>query len=668
MALTMCRVGILFVLLNLGAVVAEDPPEQLDAKAPESGSLVSEAATEVSLDSLYAHSKNPEAPAEDSLESLDVHIKAPEAAAEDSLESLDVHPKDPEIVLGEGVAEDSLDSPGVTPGPDVDPESLADDSVSTDSLDQAHAYSNASQNLLTDMVNDVVQDAVNNLAFLAPEKGDTVPPFPVTFPGCNCEWNEPGYSCASDILAPDSLSGQPCCCCGLKCLRDHRCSNDQCLTLGFDQQKEIEEEERRIAELLNRSDFVFGNTQDNIPAFIVDLGRGSCTNQKIIKKCAELGLSPVVDHSSYANTANAHGAKGWTNMQPYHWSQMVGRERMRGNGFPIPEDFDQKSMGMCFLANHPSQWALAPTGTSHMWTSGGTIQPLRPGQYDYDGSTTPSKPVPLAQMNDCSSELGCWRTLCVKKDPCVNCASCGNPCGPCGRSNCPPPAPPPPPPCINGKTMSKKYSRKWPHCTNLHGCFGGKKVDERIKACLNNPECDGFSFTHASGDGAPASGGGCLKQNCVPERNGYGYNSHDYWAKEPCSGGGNAPAPAPAPAPAAPQCASAPPSSTHLLVSGAWPCVKTGAPCKKVQMTASNGISHKSGTGMENSHIGVTCCDKDGTGSRPGCKSGVNFDQAVSHCKSQGLDLCTAEQIKAGSGEATGCRFDHGLVWTCSTR
>jgi len=115
------------------------------------------------------------------------------------------------------------------------------------------------------------------------------------------------------------------------------------------------------------------------------------------------------------------------------------------------------------------------------------------------------------------------------------------------------------------------------------------------------------------------------------------------------------------------KCAGAPPSSRHLLVSGAWPCVKTGAPCRKVQMLQSNGVT-RVGSGMENSAIGVTCCDAKGTGSRPGCKSAVNFDQAVSHCKSVGLDLCTAEQIKSGSGEATGCRFDHGLVWTCSVK
>jgi hypothetical protein len=623
------RIGILFVLLKLGAFVAVEPLDQLDANSNEARES----------ESLLVGTDSPDLDVGNDSPDLDVHSEDPEAAAEDSL-------PDPPL--------DSVDA---------GPQDVALNSAGTNSQDLVDDYSNSSQNLMTDMFNDVVQDVVNDVtsvAFLAPEKGDAVPAFPVTFPGCSCKWNEPGYSCESDILAPDSVAGQPCCCCGLKCLQDHRCSDGQCLLLGYDQQKEIEDEEKRLAAELNRTDVTI--LGEGITGYTVSLGKGQCTNKRILERCNELGLTPVCDHSSYAGNAKVC----WTNMQPHHWSQLTGRNAMKQKKFDIPEEFDEKSMGMCFFANYPHPWALAPNSHTLVWTNTGTglIQPLKKGSYGYKGPTTPSSAVTINKMNDCSSELGCWRTLCVKKDPCSNCASCGNPCGPCGTSNCPKTTTSSGALCINGKTMVKKYQAKWPHCTNLGGCFGGRTWEDRVHACLSNPSCNGFSFTHRAGDEAPATGGGCLKHNCDPERNGYGYRSHDYWVKQDCT-----PAPAPAPAPSSqPQCASAAPSSSHLLVSGAWPCVKTGAPCKKVQTTAPNGLTSKSGMGMENSHIGVTCCDAKGVGTRPSCRSGVTFDQAVNHCKSHGLDLCTAEQIKAGSGEATGCRFDHGLVWTCSAR
>lgn len=643
-------VKILFVFFNLGASVpvdsstltgdsafAGDQQYAPDVHSKDPEILQGEPATEDSQDSPDAHSKDPdillgEAGTKGSPDSSDVHSKDAEilqgeAVTDDSLESSDAHSKDPENLLGEAATEDSVDSPNVH---SKDLENFANDS--------------APENLMIDMVNDVVHDVMNDvtsLSLLAPDKGDAVPPFPVTFPGCSCKWNEPGYSCESDILAPDSMAGQPCCCCGLKCLKDHRCSNDQCLTLGYDQQKEIEDEEKRIAELLNNSDVVLSG---NIPAFTVDLGKGQCTNKKIIEKCAELGLTPVCDHSSYAPAAKVC----WTNMQAYHWSHMTHRHQMKQKGFSIPEEFDQKSMGMCFMANYPSnQFALAPSASTHIWTNTGTtvIQPLTPSTH-YKGPKTPSKNVRVSEMNDCSGELGCWRTLCVKKDPCSNCASCGNPCSPsCGKSNCPPPSPVGK--CVNGKQMIKKYTAKWPHCTNL--LLAPTSFSAASSACLSNPACNGFSYTHHAG--TPATGSGYLKKNCDPERGGYGARSHDYWAKGPCQS----------------QCASQPPSPNHLLVSGAWACKKTGAACRKVQMLRSNHDTAVRSS-MENTAIGVTCCDAKGVGTRPGCAQTRTFDQAVSHCKSHGLDLCTAEQIKSGSGEATGCRFDHGLVWTCSVK
>ena len=61
--------------------------------------------------------------------------------------------------------------------------------------------------------------------------------------------------------------------------------------------------------------------------------------------------------------------------------------------------------------------------------------------------------------------------------------------------------------------------------------------------------------------------------------------------------------------------------------------------------------------------IGVTCCNANGVGSRPGCKTG-NYFTAKTHCEANGKTLCTLAQIQAGAGQGTGCFFDDQLVWT----
>jgi len=102
----------------------------------------------------------------------------------------------------------------------------------------------------------------------------------------------------------------------------------------------------------------------------------------------------------------------------------------------------------------------------------------------------------------------------------------------------------------------------------------------------------------------------------------------------------------------------------HTTVSGAFACT-TGADCVRSEKCTENSATTipTSETGLENATIGVTCCDKDGVGTRPGCVSG-NYELAESTCLGESLELCDAQQIKAGSGEREGCHFDHGMVWT----
>jgi len=285
--------------------------------------------------------------------------------------------------------------------------------------------------------NEVVVDDVESISLLAPEKGDAVPQFAVTFPGCSCEWNEPGYSCENDILAPDSMAGQPCCCCGFPdCLADHRCTNEQCLLLGVDQEAQIAAEKKRIADMLKGADFVFPG---NLPAVIVNLGKGQCTSKKILEKCKEKGLTPVCDHAAYAAQAGASGKEVnkecWTNMHPHHWAQQKGRFEMRKKGFLLPLEFDQKAPGLCFFViakSQASRFGHTNSAETAVWTDKRsniirtlTERSMGSGHYGYQGPDVPKKSVTIGEVDDGTSELGTWRTLCVKKKPCWDWATCG---------------------------------------------------------------------------------------------------------------------------------------------------------------------------------------------------------------------------------------------------
>merc|ERR1719217_1026433 len=81
-------------------------------------------------------------------------------------------------------------------------------------------------------------------------------PSPVeSFPGCRCDWNEPGWTCEGSAVYPRLMAGEKCCCCGIHCKRGRRCTDDQCFAIGVDQGDEVREEERKWQEMMKNADF-----------------------------------------------------------------------------------------------------------------------------------------------------------------------------------------------------------------------------------------------------------------------------------------------------------------------------------------------------------------------------------------------------------------------------
>jgi hypothetical protein len=106
-------------------------------------------------------------------------------------------------------------------------------------------------------------------------------------------------------------------------------------------------------------------------------------------------------------------------------------------------------------------------------------------------------------------------------------------------------------------------------------------------------------------------------------------------------------------------------SSSHIVVAGnprtnrlgRYGAVK-GAECLE-DTAAAGSVTNRFGNAL-----GVTCCDADGLGSRPGCRSAATFVEAEAHCAALGLGLCSLEQVEGGAGAQTGCSFDHYAVRT----
>lgn len=255
------------------------------------------------------------------------------------------------------------------------------------------------------------------IADIRPEQGDKLPAYVQTFAGCNCLWDEYSWTCEGSIAHPPEYQGGSCCCCGLKCQRSNRCTNEACLAIGVDQKAEIEAEEKRLAELLKGADILI---HDELPGFVVDLGKGTCTDSKILAKCKEKGLTPVCDHTSYANGGKCY-TPGWKSTGPEknfynrHFSHWASHRQLMG----LPASDDPMFYGMCFMTHGNGDWALAPYSSSHAWTnSAGTrLTPWGGGNKKAPHNINPT----FGQVNECLSKdkggVGCWRTLCVKKDP-----------------------------------------------------------------------------------------------------------------------------------------------------------------------------------------------------------------------------------------------------------
>ena len=108
----------------------------------------------------------------------------------------------------------------------------------------------------------------------------------------------------------------------------------------------------------------------------------------------------------------------------------------------------------------------------------------------------------------------------------------------------------------------------------------------------------------------------------------------------------------------------APPS--HSLVSGSYWGKKTRHKGNYTKRTGEYCLTDTTTTSPKyQKPIGTACCDSVGKGTRTGCHSGT-YGEAVAHCESQGLTLCSISQLKAGSGEASGCGFDGRLQWSKS--
>ena len=99
-----------------------------------------------------------------------------------------------------------------------------------------------------------------------------------------------------------------------------------------------------------------------------------------------------------------------------------------------------------------------------------------------------------------------------------------------------------------------------------------------------------------------------------------------------------------------------------MAIVGNYACLKSDFKCSNEQV-----CTQRTKTTSNDIELSVTCCDEESTGSRPGCVSSVDFQTAYTHCEDQGLRLCTADEIKSGSGERTGCGFDDKLIWTSTS-
>lgn len=255
---------------------------------------------------------------------------------------------------------------------------------------------------------------VNSTEQIDPDKGDKIPPYAKTFPGCACTWGESRgqWSCEGRIAFPEDIQGEKCGCCGMKCLKSNRQTDDVCLAGGYDQQAEMAAERKRLAELLKGADMLLS---DDLPGFIVTVpDKGQCTNDLLVKACKQgnanaKDLTPLCDHSSYYSTGKCYTPAGYP---PSAQSKFNGRHMSHWSSHRQLMKFDVDDeifYGMCFVTSNGAH-TLYPTSTAHGWSSSGSVSPRA-------GLSKPKSAVPIAKMNDGSGELGMWRTICVRNPP-----------------------------------------------------------------------------------------------------------------------------------------------------------------------------------------------------------------------------------------------------------
>jgi hypothetical protein len=148
-----------------------------------------------------------------------------------------------------------------------------------------------------------------------PNKGDKVPPFAKTFPGCSCKFQDmnKAWSCEGIIAHPASLRGQQCGCCGGSgCDSKNRLDNDACMEIGVDQEEEVKaadkekEEERKKKAIPDFGDAVVTT---------VRLPPGYCTHHQILAECKKIGQVPLCNsYGVYASMDRGKpGCRRWRN-------------------------------------------------------------------------------------------------------------------------------------------------------------------------------------------------------------------------------------------------------------------------------------------------------------------------------------------------------------------
>jgi len=244
---------------------------------------------------------------------------------------------------------------------------------------------------------------------IQPDKGDKLPPFAKTFPGCGCTWQEPGWSCEGSIAFPEAMVGQPCCCCGGKqaCKPDSRCSNEACLTIGVDQKKEIDAEEARLKAILGDADLAIGD----LPAYKLKMSARP-TGSSILAACKAKNMVPLCDGANYCGSKECY----FPNCVPGQETTLPKGTFFSTPMYMLKTDIDPTQFYCAaFYGSYyggskssiPHGGALTAQGMKHMWVNHVTANTVINVADMKTGKT-------LKSLN--CQEHG-WHTYCVDRKP-----------------------------------------------------------------------------------------------------------------------------------------------------------------------------------------------------------------------------------------------------------